>query len=268
MTNIIHADMFRLRKGAAVRNILLVMLGLMLLYAVLNRFTESGSFAVIGVNFDSDIREALQNAAPANGAEFLSRMAAENYLPYLFFGFFVAVFGADFSAGTYRNTNSYETNRAKIYLARLALSVGICAAALVFNAVTGLVIGSAFFGFAGFSAAFFAKYGLALLMQMVVCIFLAAFTHAVLAFTRRNGPTITIFFVTTLVLSMLVQGLLMLMPNLTWLLALDVLSSFKLLASYSVAPLHVIVTIVVVNAGMAVAALVLGLTRYKQMDFN
>lgn len=267
MSNIFHSDFYRLRQGNALRNMFITLLGLLVFYAVMFRFTQTTDISVFSMNVNSEAIGELKSILPRSGAEFAASMLNENYIPVLFLGFFIMVFGTDFSSMTFRNTLSFETNRNKVYLARLGLSITLCFAALVFNSLCALSIGAALFGFGGFNGGFFLQVFITLLLQAVLCVSLACIAHCILAFTQKNGITITIYLVGIILLSSLVQGLLFLFPTLKWLLAFDFITSFSLMAQYASLPFSTIAVPMLINLILIGLTGFAGITRYQKMDF-
>lgn len=281
MTNMISADLFRLRKGMATKGMLIGVLATILLIGIISfavttegvqmlmedgvAMVESGLMSEGElVDIQTDMKDTYE-MLPDNAAGFGRMIIGENFLAPFFLTFIVVIFAGDYSTGTYRNTLSYESDRTKIYVSKLLLSmayaIGLSLAALLFSWLLGGIL----FGFTGFSAAYFQKMGMTLLLLLPAQLATVTFGHFLVAFTKKTGTTIAIYLVTLLVGSSVLQMLAML-PGLKWLLLIDWMYSGKQLASYwTMATGDILISVI---SGLVMAALffVLGLLRYRKTD--
>lgn len=279
MTNIIQSDFYRLRKGAALRNSIIGLLCVVVMILGIYTLTSSGAVGVMlesnteAIN-DTDMINDINNMEQEttdiieNAAVFGKRMLSENFIPIFFLPIIVAVFCADYSAQTYRNTLSYESDRKKIYLSKLLLSVLCSEALIVITLVFSWLISGPFLGFSGFSGSYFAELAMIMLLQLPVHISLIAFTHCVASLTKSSGGTIAVFLIGLIAISMAVQLILLFFPNLEWIIVLDWLTMVKFLGQYKLLDSALIIASVAVSVVMAVGTTVIGLIRYSNTDFN
>ena len=277
MLNIIRSDLYRLGKGAAVRNTVIGILATVLLLG-LTYFTLTSDGlqvyiddAAAGAVASEDWAElskdmaGMQTIIPANASEFGREMAATNYLAFFLLPLIITIFCADFSAGAYRNTLTYESSRAKVYLAKLTLSVLGCIALSLINLVFSWIVGGFLFGMSGFTAEYLLQMLVTLLLLFPVQLGLIGFGHCVVAFTKKSSTTVAIFLVAPTLLSAAFQ-MLSLLPTFSWLPLLDWNSVGSWLAAYWTMSGGEI--FLAVGSGLAVAAVstALGLAHYRKAD--
>lgn len=279
MTNIINADIYRLRKGAALRNTIIGVFITVAFIAVTMFTFSSEGFSIYldetasqaGMSdtelqeMHDDIAEADETAMVASGASFAQEMAASNAMPFFLLAIIITVFCADFTAGTHRNTLSYESNRTKVYLGKLLLSIGIFVLLYFAQLVFSWLIGGVFFGFTGFSAEYFLQTLVGFLLMLPVHIGIISIGHCIVAFARKSSVTIAVYLIGLTLVSSFLQMASQL-RNLAWLLLLDVISAGHTLVYYwQSAPSDIIIT-VVFGLVAAVASTALGLARYNKTD--
>lgn len=279
MSTIIRSDIYRLRHGTMVRNVLIVLLAVLAFLAVMfvalrseqmAFFVESGAID----QYDEGESETLQqdfsdvqDYLPANAAEFTTVVTGENMLLFFFIPIILAIFCADFTDGTYRNTLSYESDRTKIYLAKLALSVGCC---FLLNIVTILacwVVGGIAFGALGFSAAYLLQTLVSLLLFLPGQLATICFLHCLIVFTRKSSSTIGIYIALCLGITTIVQ-LLTLIPQLGWVSYFDWNSVGQQLINYSTTPLYGLVLVVCSGLLAAVITTLVGINHYRKADLT
>lgn len=273
MNNLIAADFFRVRCGATLRNTFLGVVAVILLVLII---VEANTGSLV-INMDmpaSEIAALQQDLADMaaetpdapDGAGFGLEMLRQFFVPFFFLPITIAVFCADFTAGTYRNTLSYESNRTRVYLAKLLLSVGLCLAMVLGSVVVSWLLGGIAFGFTGFTAAYFMQILTVLLLQLPIYLAFVAVYHCITAFTMKSSTTIAVFLVGVFGLTVAIQALVMAEPSLNWLTMLEPQSAGKMMAMYDTVPLGNIVTIAAYNIGITVAATLLGILRFRKTD--
>jgi hypothetical protein len=241
MTNIIRSDIFRLRKAAAVKFTLIgvcaflaamALIMMLLASGVFTGILESSSeFAMFNSNETwrsqvDDLYTAM-NEAPQNGAEFVRTFVSAGLLPFFLLPLMLAVFAANYSAGTYRNTLSYETRRGKMYWAKLLTTA---------------------------------------LLQLPIYLGMICFIHFLIAFTQKSSTTIAVFLLVLLLFPSVVQLLTFLLPTFGWLANFDLLSGLGAVAGYATAsPISVILP-VALGAVLAVASTSAGIYKYVKAD--
>lgn len=142
MTNIIQSDIFRIKKGAAVRNVFLAGMIIIVITGV-NMLGSSSGFGGVGVQSTASAARSL----PGNGAEFVQQMRDDGLFPFFILAFAVAVLGAEYSTGTIRNSLSYFVDRKKIYFAKCITGLLCCLTYTLLCLVVSFVAGTILFGF-------------------------------------------------------------------------------------------------------------------------
>lgn len=278
MNNIISADFFRIRKGAALRNTIIGLLITVLLMAVIISLTQNQVSTLVLENTDNmtpaEIAEIQQELASVqsevsdieNGANFVTDMIAQYIIPLFFLPIILAVFCADFSAGTYRNTLSYESNRSKVYMAKLLLSTALCLGLTLVLALLSVLFGGIVFGFTGFSGAFFRQMLTTLVLQLPVCLAVIATGHLLISFTKKSGTTIAVFLLGMIILGIVFQLLPTLFPSVEWLPVIDPLTAGQMLSEYATMPIKSIAILLGSNIIIALGTTMLGMAHYRKVD--
>lgn len=284
MINVMQSDFYRLRKGTAVRNTFFGVFATILVVAFVFFFMKTGAFQrfiedamqgqnvtqgdIISLQEDLDDMNNTLNVLPQNAASFGSSIIAENLFTIFLLPLVIVVVGADYSAGTYRNTLSFETNRKKVYIAKFLVSVLLTLLMLVASLVFSWLLGGILFGFGGFSGAYFVQILTTLLLQMPIYLALLAFAQCLVAVTQKSGAAIAIFLVVVLMYSSIVQLAAMLLPTFKWILTLDFLSAVKLAANYQVLPFSQILPSIIMGVGVLAVSFGVGLVRYVKSDMH
>ncbi|MFV0401527.1 MAG: hypothetical protein ACK5LX_13060 [Oscillospiraceae bacterium] len=278
MNNIISADFFRLRRGAALRNTLIGVAIFIIFIAVMFFFSQSEGFndlmmdsaegisAAEAAQMEQDLQELQEGSSVNNGADFAAEMLAQSIIFLAFLPIALAIFCADFSAGTYRNTLSYESNRKRVYLSKLLLSAGLCILIALAMVLFSCLVGGIFFGFAGFTGQFFAHTLTTFVLQLPLFLAAVAVCHFLIAFTQKSSTTITIFLVGFMAITVILQVLATSVPGMDWLMLFDPQSGGKIMAYREMASTADMVIVAGYNIAVAVAATVLGLVRYRKVD--
>lgn len=275
MNNLMAADFYRVRRGATLRNTFLGVVGVILLVLILIVVEANTGSLVINVDMPASEVAALQQELEAmagetpdasDGAGFGLEMLRQFFIAFFFLPITIAVFCADFSAGTYRNTLSFESNRTRVYLAKLLLSIGLCLAMVLAGLVVSWILGGIAFGFTGFGAGYFAQILTILLLQLPIYLAFVAVFHCVTAFTKKSSTTIAICLIGFVAVAAILQALVVAVPSLDWLLMLEPQSAGKMMAMYDTVPLGNILFIVAYNLAITVAATLLGITCFRKTD--
>jgi ABC-type transport system involved in multi-copper enzyme maturation permease subunit len=202
---------------------------------------------------------------PRSAADFAREIVATNMLPFFFLPLIITIFCADFGNGTYRNTLSYETNRTKVYLSKLILSVCGCVFLTLVSLLLSILIGGIAFGFGGLTPAFFLQILVSTLLLLPIQLAIIGFGHCLVAFTKKSSMTIAIYLIALMLLTSLIQMLTMI-PSLQWLSLLDWNMVGKLMISYWTLPFSDILIAVVSGLAIAAGTTVLGVTHYRKAD--
>lgn len=277
MLNIIQADLFKIRKGKALKGVMLGLLLIVLITAAVFKLVESPAFQVTMENNGeifssddlSDVEEA-QGMMPQNGGDFVRMMFLEVGSGFVLFllVFIITIFGVDYSSGTYRNLLSYHSSRGSIYAAKVITNTILTIVMLIGFLVLNVIIGGILFGFGGFSAALFLTIIKGFLLTMPILIAFITLGHCIVAFSKRTSYAIAIYLVGLIVWSLVLQIPAMLIPRLEWLMQLDLMSAPKLVAQYAVNGSASIAVPMIFSIILIVGTYVLGLARYKTTDFD
>jgi len=277
MLNIIRSDLFKIRKGKAFYGVMIGILGTLILVAGIFKVIQSPAFresmTVHEEAFDEgdimDVEDA-QQYLPTNGGEFLTFVNQEVGGAFLFFllPFIIAVFGADYSSGAYRNLLSYHSGREGIYAAKIITSIILTVLMLFGSAVFSIIIGAVVFGFGGFTGAVLLGTVKCIIMMLPILVSLIAAGHCVLAFTKKTSATIAFYLVGLIVWSLVLEIPAMLIPNMEWLLQLDFASSIKAAAQYAMNADVKILIPMLFSFVLIAGTYVLGVIRYKTTDFD
>lgn len=284
MSNIIGADLYRLRKGAAMRNTILGIFALVLFVGITFAWMRSGAFQnmmeaslqsasmaeydVASMRADIDEMNSSMSALPDSSASFAALVLGENFLTLFLLPIVIAVMGADFSSGAFRNTLSYETDRKKIYIGRYLVSIICTLVTLAASLLFMWLLGGILFGFGGFSGAYFARILTTLGLQLPIYLALLAFAQCLVAATQKSSTAIAVFLIVFVTYSGVIQLLAMLLPTVKWLMQLDFLSVVKMAGSYQSFSASDFVLPMLTAAVVWLASMVLGLVRYSKADMH
>lgn len=291
MINIITSDLFRVRKGAAFYGVMIGILVLILSTGGILTVIRSSSFQkmvgdenslfsveIMSEDDRADIEKlkAAEDELPQNGGEFIKFMMAEagEGMALLLLPFIIAIFGADFSTGTFRNLISHGTNRNKIYLAKMCGSLILTVLMLLSFIILSGVVGAAMFGFAGFSGALLVEIIGAIVRMLPILMAFICIGHCIIAFTKRSSYTIAIYLVGTMVWALILQVLAMLRPGMQWLMQLELMSAVGAVTGFSSLNGQIalsggqLIVPMVFSLILIVGSLAVGMNRYKRLDFD
>jgi hypothetical protein len=283
MLNIINADFFRVRKGKAIYATLLGILGIILFTAILLKLissedilnqaasSNSGILTIEG-NMDGieNSTELLSELVPENGSAFAFSMYGDvgNIITIFILVFIITIFGTDYSAGAYKNSLSYHSNRCKIYLSKLLLSSGLAIGLLFALGLMSLIVGGIFFGFHGYAIANLLPAVTAIALMIPMMLTFISIGYCIIAFTKKVSATIATYIVGILACSTLLQIARMVFPTKVWLSRLDLMSSMGQMTKYQALSAVEILTPI----GLAVAIIILttsiGMYKYQKTDFD
>ena len=275
MSNIISSDFYRVRKGAAYRNTCLGILAFIVIMLASFLFVQSGmATEMLTATNDltpADVAELEQTmqaevAIVESGAVFGFQVLSDFFIFMFFLPVVISVFCADFTAGTYRNTLSYESDRIKVYMAKLLLSIALCLAMVLGMLAVSFLLGSFAFGFSGFTAAFFGKLAATLLLQLPIYLATITVCHCIVSFAKKSSSTIAVFLAGYFALVLVLQLAVGIFHMPEWLMLLDAQSAGKMMAGYASAPKSYVVFVVAFNLGITALATLLGARYYQKTD--
>ena len=227
MTNIIRSDIFRLKQGSAVRNVFIAGMIIIIITGV-NMLSSRSGFGGVGVQSGASAARSL----PGNGAEFVQQMRDDGLFPFFILAFAVAVLGADYSAGTIRNTLSYFVDRKNVYFAKCLTGFLCCVTYTVFCLAVSLVTGTILFGFGGFTLNFIVSIFLQILLSLPLYIGMIASGNCLLVFTKKTSITIASYLIGLIVFPSFTHQIYQLFPMAEWLKLCDPLSAFSMIARF------------------------------------
>lgn len=280
MSNLISSDFYRVRRGAALRNTFIGMALLVIFILVMTVLSQSDSFSTVVLEngqssmteaelaeLEQDLGEAEHEAAAIDsGPALAADVLGQSFLLFFFLPITLVVFCADFSAGTYRNTLSYDSNRLKVYFAKILLSVGLSLALVFATILFCWLSGGIVLGFSGFSWAYIQELLITILLQLPVYLSVIAICHCLIAVTRKSSATIAIFIVGLLAFMIFLQFIAQTYPDYSWVLLLEPQSGAKVMANRAMADTGDIIFVAVYNLALAAGATVLGSLFYRKVD--
>lgn len=235
MVNIIKSDIFRLRKGAAVRNVFLAGIIIIVITSV-NMAGSSSGVGGVGVQTTASAARAL----PGNGAEFLQQMRDDGLFPFFILAFAVAVLGAEYSTGTIRNSLSYFVDRRKVFFAKCITGFLCCLVYTCMCLIVSFIVGTLLFGFGGFSLTLLTRVLLQILLSIPLYVGMVAIGNGLLVFTKRTSITIATYLIGLIVFPSFTNQLFQLFPKAEWLQLCDPLSAFSVLSRFWEFPFGVV----------------------------
>lgn len=278
MTNMMNSDFYRLKKGKTLWTVMVVTIAIVLLIWVLSSSSASiaQSLPTDGMT-DAEISELYSdsmkveqemNQTIGTAPSFILEIMGQNYLFFLFLPIILAVFCADFDFETYKNTLSYESNRARIYLSRLFLVMGLCFAVKVISLITAGVVGVIFIGTAGFTPGLFITLLYSFLLQIPIYLAVISFTFLMITFFKKNGATIATYILGLMVVSMLMQVIPSYKPGLDFFTLLDPTNAISLVVDPSSLTTGNLLIIVIFYSLFAILSILLGMLHFKKQDLN
>ena len=273
MLNIIKSDLFKIFKGKALYGVLLALLGLVFIIAGVITYTQSESYREkvnSGEEQFIEMESSDESDHLQNGGEFLTMMSEHLGVAFLFLilPFIMAVFGVDYSTGTYRNLLSYHSRRGTIYLAKMITSAILTLVMLICFVVFSVIAGGIMLGFGGFTGAVLMGVAKALLLMLPVMLAMIGVGYCVMTFTKKTSATIAVYLIGITVSGLAVQLPMVLFPKAEWISQLDLTSSIGTLAQYGIRAEGEIMVPLVFSAILIAGTYILGVVRYKTTDFD
>lgn len=276
MSNIISSDFYRVRRGAALRNTFIGMALIVIFMIIMTFVSQMDGFTYVAADgmtaseaseMTQDLTEMQQETSSiTSGTVLAADLLGQSFMIFFFLPIALAVFCADFSAGTHHNTLSYESSRIKVYMAKLLLSIGLSVALILSMVVFSWLSGGIAFGFSGFSWAYVQEILLTILFQLPIYLSVISLCHFLIAITKKSSITIAVFIVGLLAFMLILQYVAQTFPDYSWLLLLDPQSGAKLMANRDMANSGDILFVAVYNLSFAAVATVLGSQIFRKVD--
>ena len=262
LKNIIRADVYRLKRGSAVRNVLLAGMTIILITGM-NMLNSGSGFGGVGVQSTASAARSL----PANGGAFVQQMRDDGLFPFFILTFAVAILGADYSAGTIRNSLSYFVDRKQVYLAKCITGVLCCftytVCCLFVSAVAGIIL----FGFGGFTFGLLLRMMIQIVLSVPLYIGMIAIGYLLLVFSKKTSITIA-YLIGLIVFPSVTYQLYQLFPKAEWLKLCDPLSSFSMMARFWDFPFLYVGLVLLFWMVLDGLILYLGLRSYSKSDIT
>ncbi|MGG5372085.1 ABC transporter permease subunit [Enterococcus sp. AZ196] len=227
MVNIIKSDIFRIKKGSAVRNVFLAGIIIIVITGV-NMLGSSSGFGGVGVQSTASAARSL----PGNGAEFVQQMRDDGLFPFFILAFAVAVLGAEYSTGTIRNSLSYFVDRRNVFFAKCVTGFLCCLTYTTLCLVVSFAAGTILFGFGGFTLTLIARILVQILLSTPLYIGMIAIGNGLLVFTKKTSITITTYLIGLIAFPSVTYQIYQLFPKAEWLTLCDPLSAFSMLSRF------------------------------------
>ena len=263
MIKLIKADLFRLTKGSAVRNVLIAGIAIILFTGITMYNSGSGLFS-----FGVRSSVSVGGSVPATGADFVRQMRDDGFFPFFILAFAVAILGADYSAGTIRNTLSYFTGRKSVYAAKCITGLLCC---LAYSAVclgVSMLLGVILFGFEGFSALYFWRLLGQIVLSLPLFLGMIGIGYCLLVFTRRSSIAIAAYIFGMLFAPSLTYNLYQIFPSAGWLQICDPLSAFSVVSRFWEFPPLMVALMLLTWLAIDAAVISIGMHRYETVDID
>lgn len=261
MVNMIKADIFRLGKGNAVRNVLIAGVLIIIITGV-NMFNSGGGTGGIGVQSAASAARSL----PVNGADFIQQMRDDGLFPFFILAFATAVLGADYSTGAIRNTLAYFADRKNVFLAKCITGFLCCIVYTLVCLAASSVLGILLYGFGGFNFSFILRMLAQIMLSMPLYLGMIAISYCLLVFTKKTSITITVYMVGLLFIPSFTYQIYELFPKAEWLKLCDPLSAFSMLSRFWEFPVGYVVMVLLVWMALDILILAVGMRRYAMAD--
>lgn len=263
LKNIIRADVYRLKRGSAVRNVLLAGMTIILITGM-NMLNSGSGFGGVGVQSTASAARSL----PANGGAFVQQMRDDGLFPFFILTFAVAILGADYSAGTIRNSLSYFVDRKQVYLAKCITGVLCCLTYTVCCLFASAVAGIILFGFGGFTFGILLRMMIQIVLSFPLYIGMIAIGYVLLVFSKKTSITIAAYLIGMIVFPSVTYQLYQLLPRAEWLKLCDPLSSFSMMARFWDFPFLYVGLVLLFWMVLDGLILYLGLRSYSKSDIT
>ena len=258
MLSIVKSDLFRLSKGSTIRNILIASILVIVLTAL--------SAAGIGPFRFSIGTAGLQSNAPVSGVEFAGQMRNDILFPFFILAIAVAIMGAEYSAGSFRNTLAFNTKRGSVFTAKYLSGLLCCLGYSIISLLVSVLLGSFLFGLGGFSSMWFLRLLGQIFLSIPFYIGMIGVGFCLLVFTQKTSVTNVVYIVGLLFASSLTHQLYQLIPAADWLPYCDPLSAFSIVAVYWEYPPQLVAAILLTWSVFDAAVIALGMYRFSTSD--
>jgi len=260
MVNIIKSDIFRIKKGAAVRNVFLAGMIIIVITGV-NMLGSSSGLGGVGVQSTASAARSL----PGNGAEFVQQMRDDGLFPFFILAFAVAVLGAEYSTGTIRNSLSYFVDRKSVFFAKCITGFLCCLTYTLLCLIVSFVAGTILFGFGGFNLTLIARILAQIILSTPLYMGMIAIGNGLLVFTKKTSITITTYLIGLIVFPSIIYQIYQLIPA-EWLTLCDPLSAFSMLSRFWEFPLMNVGMVLLFWVILDVFLLFIGARLYADAD--
>lgn len=274
MGNLIQADLFRMSKGRTVRTTVLGLLIVMMIVMVISIVLSNGSLLnsleprVDTPNELAQDMAEMHALVPTTGPDLVLDILSDTIIAFFILPISLAVFGKDFSAGTYRNTLSFESDRKKVYLSKLISTTLVAQCTILIALILGGLIGSLVLGVGDLNGAYFTRLFIILLLQFPLNVALVCLYQCVIAFTKKSGAAIAIILVYLFVSTSVVQLMMLLVPDLRMIKLLDMMKGYQVMAFYDSLPKIETIAFLLISGAMMVISTVVGLWKYGKSDMD
>lgn len=257
----IKADLFRLMKGSAVRNVLIAGIAIILLTGI-TMFNSGSGFFSIGVQSSVGV----ENGVPVTGADFVRQMRDDGFFPFFILAFVIAILGADYSAGTIRNTLSYFSKRQSVYAAKCVAGVLCCLAYSVACLVVSMLLSVILFGLEGFSALYIMRFLGQIVLSLPLFLGMIGIGYCLLVFTKKSSVTIAAYIIGMLFAPSLTYKMYQIFPAAEWLQICDPLSAFSVVSRFWEFPPSMVALMLLTWLAVDAVVIAIGMQRYKTAD--
>lgn len=261
MTNIIQSDIFRIKKGAAVRNVFLAGMIIIVITGI-NMLGSSSGFGGVGVQSTASAARSL----PGNGAEFVQQMRDDGLFPFFILAFAVAVLGAEYSTGTIRNSLSYFVDRKKVYFAKCITGLLCCLTYTLLCLVVSFVAGTILFGFGGFNLTEVMRILVQIILSVPLYVGMIAIANGLIVFTKKTSIPIATYLIGLIAFPSFTYQIYQLFPKAEWLTLCDPLSAFSMLSRFWEFPLMYVGMVLLFWISLDALLLFIGSRLYSNAD--
>lgn len=186
MKNLLHFELFKLKKQKSLYICSGIILGLIILMGAIY-------YAI------SKLAGGELTGMPASAVSFTLSATGSSNFNLIVSIFIVLYFCGDFSQKTIKNIYSRGFSRTKVYFAKYIVCMAYIFAMYVICELFALAVGSAFFGFTPQGG----NVGWLLLGQLLVCLAYASVVFAICAMIKKMGVAFAIVLVVPAVLSVI-----------------------------------------------------------------
>jgi len=264
MLNMLRADIYRITRGKA----LYVNLVVLILFNIMVVGTQS----IAGINF-SIAWESMGITPPEIGFDGLGSAALlytrlDNTIFFLLS--LVCIAGMSiFTCNTVKNDISFGISRAKLYLSKLVLSVGLCVLLVLFYMGTGMLMATFLRGFGGPApAGFWLNLFQTLGAQMFAMLAMVCLVNFLIFAFRCSGSVIAMFFAICFAPTMIVGLIMLAFPGALRFLELDLMFTINRLGFFSQLGTRTVIASLAVSALYMVATTLGGIALFRRAEIK